>query len=579
MLLFEWMARAALLAGLVGLAAWSLEELLRSKQRASRLVWVIALLISTVLPLTALFAPDLWPTALQRSGGVIVLPDIPAVAVAPNASATVLAPQWSARDFALGLWFAATLLLMLRWLHGWQKLRTGRARWREAILAGERVLISEDLGPAVVGLRAPRVVIPSWLLLSDAERQRMIVRHEVEHTRGGDQWLLALTPLLVALFPWNPVLWWQLHRLRVATELDCDARVLRGGVPALEYGSMLLDIAGGTMMLQPNIAALSEPRTSLERRIRAMTPIRYRHAAMRAASFAGLSVLALAAAVVAGAPTAPPVIAQERTAPVIQQEPRMLFVVDGKLLPAGAKLDLTGVIVKSIDVLKPADAVSKFGERGRAGALVVTTTPQDGYKEVVVEGRKLRETEAANVLRDKVEAIGPRATVVGRAILENGQPAAGAYIQLGKHSTIADADGRYTIPDVPVGESKIAVRTRGFSAVQAISVANANGTVDLATIQLKPMTDLELNKFDGAMIIDGKSLERSIPKAKLELAEAGAPQPLIVIDDVVVGYGKQLFDRLNPDIIESIDITKGQAALRLYGEAAAGGVIHIRTKK
>src|SRR6185369_3664488 len=97
--------------------------------------------------------------------------------------------------------------------------------------------------------------------------------------------------------------WWQLNRLRLAVELDCDARVLRGGVPALEYGSVLLDVAGGTLPLYPTLAAMAEPRSFLERRIRAMTPVQPRYLILRAAALAGVAALALFGAAFTGAPT------------------------------------------------------------------------------------------------------------------------------------------------------------------------------------------------------------------------------------------------------------------------------------
>jgi hypothetical protein len=101
-----------------------LEEALRGSRRATRFVWVGALLLSVVLPATALFAPDLWPASLKRSGGVIVLPDVqPFVGEVVAPSGLVQQYSWSVRDFTLGLWFAATLLCALRWVHGYAGAR------------------------------------------------------------------------------------------------------------------------------------------------------------------------------------------------------------------------------------------------------------------------------------------------------------------------------------------------------------------------------------------------------------------------------------------------------------------------
>ncbi|MFW6193281.1 MAG: TonB-dependent receptor plug domain-containing protein, partial [Gemmatimonadota bacterium] len=62
------------------------------------------------------------------------------------------------------------------------------------------------------------------------------------------------------------------------------------------------------------------------------------------------------------------------------------------------------------------------------------------------------------------------------------------------------------------------------------------------------------------------------------LGTNGAPgEPLIIVDGVVQGDDAALSD-LNTLDIESIEIVKGAAAERLYGERASDGVIQITTK-
>jgi hypothetical protein len=61
MLLFEWLVRAAVLAALMGVGAWALEEVLRGAIRSTGFVWLVALLFSLALPAASLLARDLWP--------------------------------------------------------------------------------------------------------------------------------------------------------------------------------------------------------------------------------------------------------------------------------------------------------------------------------------------------------------------------------------------------------------------------------------------------------------------------------------------------------------------------------------
>jgi beta-lactamase regulating signal transducer with metallopeptidase domain len=77
-----------------------------------------------------------------------------------------------------------------------------------------------------------------------------------------------LASLTLILTPWNLALWWQLRRLRLAVEMDCDNRVVSalGNAPA--YGALLLRVAEATSRgprLQP---ALLGGMGSLETRLR-----------------------------------------------------------------------------------------------------------------------------------------------------------------------------------------------------------------------------------------------------------------------------------------------------------------------
>ena len=54
-------------------------------------------------------------------------------------------------------------------------------------------------------------------------------------------WALGLG--LGVLTAWNPLTWWQVRRSRLAIEVDCDRRVLRGGYDAHRYARTLVDVS------------------------------------------------------------------------------------------------------------------------------------------------------------------------------------------------------------------------------------------------------------------------------------------------------------------------------------------------
>jgi TonB family protein len=137
-------------------------------------------------------------------------------------------------------------------------------------IGDQEVLLSDSLGPAVLGLIRPRIVLPRWLAEQESALRTYVLSHEREHIAARDQLTLFAALLIVALMPWNIALWWQLRRLRKAIEVDCDSRVLREGVNAHEYSEALLTIGRRSTRAPFASVALTEAVSDLEKRIRIM---------------------------------------------------------------------------------------------------------------------------------------------------------------------------------------------------------------------------------------------------------------------------------------------------------------------
>jgi beta-lactamase regulating signal transducer with metallopeptidase domain len=122
------------------------------------------------------------------------------------------------------------------------------ARPTRAIVFGAPcpVLEHDELGPMVVGLFAPRIVLPSRLLASGEEHAlACVLRHEAAHLRRGDAWLsLVMQVLTVVAWPVAP-LWLAAARVRRLIELACDEAALEGADASerRRYGHALLDMA------------------------------------------------------------------------------------------------------------------------------------------------------------------------------------------------------------------------------------------------------------------------------------------------------------------------------------------------
>jgi len=265
-----WMVYASATAAALALAAAAVERGLALYRRPARLAWLAALLAGFWFPLGILVG-GLSPAGGPSSLGSVVGAMLPPLRVGPaNAYGYVevlagpldgvLLVGWVLASGAILGWLAAT--------H--RRLRRDGAAWSHEELDGMTVLVSPDVGPALVGLAPSSIVVPRWFRDLPVETRRLALLHEREHLQAGDARLLLLGVLTAALAPWNPALWWMLRRLRAAVELDCDTRVLMGGVNAREYGGVLLEVGERSVLCALARPALAAPESLLSRRISAL---------------------------------------------------------------------------------------------------------------------------------------------------------------------------------------------------------------------------------------------------------------------------------------------------------------------
>ncbi|MGC4092005.1 MAG: M56 family metallopeptidase [Polyangiaceae bacterium] len=206
------------------------------------------------------------------------------------------------------LWLVSILVMLGCYGYSWLSLRHAARSWRDRELLGTPVKVSAQGGPAVMGFLSPDIVIPRWLLRAEQSIQAMVLAHELEHVRARDPWLLLLGLTALAVTPWNVFLWWQLRRLRFAMEVDCDARVLRRGIDAVDYGEMLLQVGvrGQAARQRALLAvALIEPRSQLEHRLRILVNGVHRYHRWLLAAGICLSASMLMAATQLRAPVMP----------------------------------------------------------------------------------------------------------------------------------------------------------------------------------------------------------------------------------------------------------------------------------
>jgi TonB-linked SusC/RagA family outer membrane protein len=234
-------------------------------------------------------------------------------------------------------------------------------------------------------------------------------------------------------------------------------------------------------------------------------------------------------------------------------------------------------------------------------------------------------------------AQGQMGTISGRVTEQaTGSALPGVRVFLGgtNRSVVTNAEGRFTLPNVPAGTHEVRVSQIGYSAAsQSVTVeGGATAEVAFALKQTAVQLDALLVTASGAQQA-ARENPASVSTVGLEEATKTAPitnmadalnargggvmvmpssgttgagarvrirgansvslgnEPVIVVDGIrvesgansnSVGVGGQVPSRindLNPDDIESYQVIKGPASSALYGTSAANGILEFRTKR
>ena len=287
----RWMLASIAFGIAVTIAAHATEYALRAWRRPLRSPWILAMAVVVVWPIVAQIVP------LFRDVNVVQSVTRATPATYSTQIVDAIAAPWLEQfDAALLIaWAVLTTLLIAQVVLAIRTLQRVQRRAACTTIDGETVLLDQQLGPAVIGLRHPRIVVPAWLLDLDAPLRSLVLKHEREHCRASDQVLVWLSVAATTLVPWNPAMWFMARRLRAAMEIDCDARTLCGVVDVQRYASLLLLIAQRHTSSR-FVSPLSPPASQLSRRITSMQPINTPFRTTRSLAAASVALLAIFAA-------------------------------------------------------------------------------------------------------------------------------------------------------------------------------------------------------------------------------------------------------------------------------------------
>lgn len=514
-----WMVGALLIGTLCAVAAWLVHRLMRELAPA-RFVWGAGMVVALVVGLAM---PWRGRVVAPAAANAITMPGTVATAASPSEQQSLLMRVASRlRDGAeaarnggaatigtlvvtvrqmpalvhwllLFSWPVASLALATVSLLGYHRLRHRVRRAEPGVLHDTSVLISESIGPAVVGVYTPKIVVPRWLLTLPAHEQQMVLAHESEHLRARDPQLLLVACAAVICMPWNVALWWMLARLRLAIEVDCDGRVLARGTARRPYGELLLAISSRPSGLQllPPIPAFSFRVTHLERRLRTMTARPSTHSALRCTGGILVTAAALLAACGAELPTSAELEGMDVAAATqrldrIATSAERRFYIDDRVASEEEAKALPAERLASIQIVKEAQGVQAVRLRTRTATGDRAAPPAGGTPVVSMEIRSIDSTSRALRVATSVADREARTdSVTGRELVMR------EVVAFGKNGT-ADSTRRITMSSAGAspkpfegliiidGVKSTAAAMNAISPNNIVSVEVVKGTAGLA---------------------------------------------------------------------------------------------------
>ena len=107
--------------------------------------------------------------------------------------------------------------------------------------------------PCLTGITSPAILLPTEIESSIALEKAFT--HELAHLRRRDNLWNLVQRLSLALFFFQPLLWWLIYRMETTAEEVCDDFVVRKSLDRAGYAQQLVELAESNL-LAPNVAGL-----------------------------------------------------------------------------------------------------------------------------------------------------------------------------------------------------------------------------------------------------------------------------------------------------------------------------------
>ncbi len=169
-------------------------------------------------------------------------------------------------------------------------------------------LIDAPIGPAVVGLFRPTIVLPLAIVENrSTEFLEPLIAHELLHIRRGDLFWAVLQTLSTSLLWFHPLVWLAARKLTLESERSCDEQTIAWlGCSPTAYAQSLIDVLERKHQLRvapalPGVRPVDITRKRLERVMRLGQGCRRQSPLWAWAIFAGAVAVVIPGAAFVGA--------------------------------------------------------------------------------------------------------------------------------------------------------------------------------------------------------------------------------------------------------------------------------------
>jgi TonB family protein len=232
----ELLLRSAVLLGMAEL----MRRVWGSRPAAVRhKLLLYALLLLALLPLLVVLLPRIRVPLLS--------PAVPAADVSVSQTMRIASRPSSSPNWPLWIWIGGVLCgasPLLISAFATQRMIRHAKPMQIAPASTVPVLLSEHaMVPLTCGIIKPVIVLPASAREWTPLRLRAVVLHEMAHIERRDVLAQIAAQFVTALWWFQPLAWFVRRKLRMESELACDAAVLASGLLPSQYAAELLDIA------------------------------------------------------------------------------------------------------------------------------------------------------------------------------------------------------------------------------------------------------------------------------------------------------------------------------------------------